>query len=383
MARNYTSLAKLVDATPAPTALLSFAKTGKAKQALRSNPVLAMNGYYSTHGAQTPEQFVVYKKGRVIAENTYDVKETLFRTVDSGMLAAIELGAPPASLKSYVHPMLLNGDDDIYAVDASYADDKLPKVSFACLRRLGGQRLIDNLINGTAQVLDFTVSNSRKATEAQQRTVTLAGVDYKNALEVARKLTPPTESYTPELKTVYNSSSNVTHYELTWHEIGAVLIRDVRKSGKVVHYYCGRDEGTYFGVELAGEIPISTLKDALKDLKPKQVRGLKKSQWVRQGEWFFVEIPKKQVKKSLPSLDKCIAFYDQKWSPTGCFVLPLDDAESNHHTFTGNYRVTYNGDMYVGNGVLKHVDHMDTKLPKWYRVYKNTAVQAVSVEGVD
>lgn len=152
-----------------------------------------------------------------------------------------------------------------------------------------------------------------------------------------------------------------------WHRSATVLL----KHGKSTFLF-GVDEGSYFGSELAE--PVTTLKDAFTSLVPKTLRG---KRVIRQGEWFMVKVPFKQV----PELHELIAYGHSDGDSS--IVLPIEDIDSNFHTLTAfEIRISKDG-VFADGPTLTHETHATKDLEGWYRFERNTAKRSVSQDGVD
>lgn len=190
-------------------------------------------------------------------------------------------------------------------------------------------------------------------------------------------LTPPKKGY----------SLAYAFGRLVWHKPASLLF-----SFEDQTYLIGQDEGTFFGCEV--EDNPRTITQAYKSLIPEEIRNCRNL--IRQGEWFLKRINKSER----PTLEEVKAFGME-------VILPIDDVNSNTHTIRGfsfitedgiyvstccqNYLQSFGGDFM--NIRLEHDEHepiiiecVDTDgnyVDKWFKIYKNTAVRSVSVEGVD
>jgi len=147
-----------------------------------------------------------------------------------------------------------------------------------------------------------------------------------------------------------------------WHRTGSCLFTYNKK-----YYLVGRDEDTYFGVELPSK--ANSLNDAYRILIPKEL--LKRTDWKRQGEWYIVPVDETKVPaKSALTILQSIG-------------LPIDDPDSNIHEVIAERYVFNKNELYALNGSLNHDEHNDITWKGWATFMKNTAVRSVSVDGVD
>lgn len=231
--------------------------------------------------------------------------------------------------------------------------DKFPAISFICVARLLG---LDNsydvgplFSSKTLEVIESAKDQFIPLTEEEKTLI------RRN--ETSKLVSP---------------GFGFTRVGYRWHKPSNVLFRDTRTD---IYYLLGQDEGSYFGCELSGK-PRS-IKSAFLDLTPKEARN--KPGVLRQGEWFAVPT-------SMPNIDNFTTF---ELSQDSYVVLPKEDRQSNDHIlcFGKNKTFIHNGTCYVsGTWRLYHNDHtslgpLDSKLI--YAFYRNTAVQSVSVAGMD
>ena len=139
------------------------------------------------------------------------------------------------------------------------------------------------------------------------------------------------------------------------HHLGASVFNI-----KEEYYLSGLDEtgkrdGTYHLTKLPGK--VNSVEEAFEIIKPEQIIGLNESEYIRQGEWFFMpcpeaKVPKEVIKKS--------------------YALPnrgRDDADWRHVATHGAYVW---GANYV-KGTIRHPDHRMLTLPDkkiWYKAYE-------------
>jgi len=118
---------------------------------------------------------------------------------------------------------------------------------------------------------------------------------------------------------------------------------------------------------------VRNIDEAFDLLIPEEAKNKKSVQ--RQGEWFAVPIPAKEV----PPLSECLAFCEYEG-----LCLPVEDADSNKHVIVGEGRVGPDGRIFMApKSNLDHNEHMTLRATGWVYFVRNTAVRSVSVEGVD
>jgi hypothetical protein len=173
------------------------------------------------------------------------------------------------------------------------------------------------------------------------------------------------------------------------HRAGAALIAvdifdNVQKEHVGTKYFLmGFDDGQYFGVELPATFNGKTLKAAYKALQPPEVQKAK--DWERQGEWFFVPLDKMpEVKPHMIRMNPRSCCTD---SAGLAFRLPVDDEYSNWHEICCRDLIIGRDEYYVLTPMAcDHSEHDVIEFlepEKWVAVYKNTAVQSLSQNGVD
>jgi len=152
----------------------------------------------------------------------------------------------------------------------------------------------------------------------------------------------------------------------------------VKAGGKF--YLSSMDGWNYFMCELPE--PVTTIPDAFELLKPKEVIG---KDFIRQGEWFFVET-------SAPATLLWQLGQDKKMyrAMAQKFTLPKKREESNSHVATRGCQL---GDKVYVSGQVRHVtrfggrgehrmltlSHADE--PKIFLAYENRAVASYSASG--
>lgn len=169
-----------------------------------------------------------------------------------------------------------------------------------------------------------------------------------------------------------------------WHRSATVVFTIA--SDRKHTYLMGTDEGSYYGVKVPGR--HRTVKGCYTALIPKVARG---KAFQRQGEWFLVPVEASKV----PETPKCIVTctdpdctVDEPDGPHNWsgFALPVTDNDSSRHLIVSDdIRVAKDGTVYAHNPVLHHSrsQHREISATGWVRFACNTAVRAVSVQGVD
>lgn len=160
-----------------------------------------------------------------------------------------------------------------------------------------------------------------------------------------------------------------------YHRAGSTVLRIQGKD-----YLFGFDDGQYFGCELPRK--VKDIDDAFLSLTPKAAIGKKDVK--RQGEWFFVPLPKgfrpPEISESVitPSDNDEIA-------------LPIETRQSNRHNIykanIDSVRIiwTPTGMRYFVKDVsISHEQHPNVSIgSNWHEIHKNLAVRSVSQDGVD
>lgn len=259
--------------------------------------------------------------------------------------------------------LLLNGDEDSGEADPypefSLVGDselekyKFPTFSLNCFSRFykNNSQAIKALRKGEAVLLDFNADDYLDMTEDE-----LKLLDSGNR---KKPLLPPKSGYSVVRR--------------RWHRAATVLIYDKNMNST---FLIGQDEGTYFGVELPKN--CKTLEEAFTMLIPKEVRN---KEFLRQGEWFAVEVNKEEV----PKPEEAVLIIENPFLESRIH-LPRETPASNMHWFEGGeILVGKNGVVYFKGCQLNHDQHesMELRSVRWYRFYKNTAVRSFSQGGVD
>jgi len=244
-------------------------------------------------------------------------------------------------------------------------------VSFHCIARLLNVSTINGLCKKMSEkvtVLGWNKDDTGDVKMPRGRSAEKCVDDIKVFLN--KGFTPCYEdfvSHTREyLKERVSEFRSFAYNKLSFHRAGSIVFTD----GKY-HYLCSMDDDQYFGVKLPKEETPTTVKQALRSLKPKEIRY--KQKFMRQGEWFFVEIPEKDIPKNAENY-------------LTCFALPKDHPEGNDHDVTASeVRKEKRGNFYLSDFYIEHPEHpqVEDYGEKWFRLYKNTALQSVSIEGFD
>ena len=256
--------------------------------------------------------------------------------------------------------LILNGDTegradelDSYMMENDLATTSVT-MSFICLKRLFKRKSVWQIPD--IKILDYAADSYIRLTEAQKR---------------AR----------PE---TLRSPVGYTRINDSWHRSATVVFTIA--SDKKHTYLMGTDEGSYFGVKIPGR--HTTVKDCYTALIPPVARG---KPFRRQGEWFLVPVNASKV----PAVAECIVTCvdpDHSVSNTdnphnwSGFALPVTDNDSSRHLIVSDdIRVAKDGTVYARSPSLCHSrsQHKDVEVNGWVRFACNTAVRAVSVQGVD
>lgn len=260
--------------------------------------------------------------------------------------------------------IILNADEgESYCLVDDCKSYQFPVLSFACLSKFFNNKkhnttininnIADLLIKGTFNLLDYSADEWK---DVEHEDLIL----YNNWKKRGEKGKCPI--------TIPRGFSVVGKQ---YHKASGVLLKDNRKNGKTMVF--GVDEDQYFGCELPTN--PRTLKQAFIDLIPKEIRDKK---YERQGEWFCVEISKKDFPKRHEFDMFQTDFYNEK---TIC--LPIDDPDSNVHILRAKLIGIKDKVIYIQNGNISHDQHETLILDKYHYFVKNTALRSVSQEGVD
>jgi hypothetical protein len=250
--------------------------------------------------------------------------------------------------------IIRNGDTDSNGLVRHAIRDDFPTTSFNCLEELFGPA-VNLLLNGKLRLIDYTPDSKIPMTATEKRT-------WQNFRRRQDKNPPGT----PTNRTGYSAVS------LEWHRSGSCLFEF---NGK--RFLTGQDEGTYFGVQLAGQ--PNTVDEAFLDLVPSQIQG---KSYRRQGEWFVVpalELGFKNIPHYWePGVLACGSDYDAG------IVLPREE-DGNEHTIHADEVVVTKDGVFARGGYLGHDEHREVHFSgdDWVTFLKSTAVRSVSIEGVD
>lgn len=250
--------------------------------------------------------------------------------------------------------IILNGDDQFININDYCKFQNVSTMSLICIEHMFNfkkkSQILKHLISGKIKILDSNGDKFINKTKCNKS----PGLGFS---------------------LIFRGTKRV------WHKAGNTCFKDEKNN----FYIMGQDEGSYFCSQLP-KIQKKTLtcEEALKLLAPKE----SKTSSLRQGEWFFIEVSEKKV----PKIHECIAFgkytnnADEDYSSRIC--LPVESDDSNAHILDGEIRINKNGEIFVKNFELYHIDHKTLYSPaekkkQWYKIVRNNAVRSVSVQGVD
>lgn len=182
------------------------------------------------------------------------------------------------------------------------------------------------------------------------------------------------------------------------------MAREVDENGNVVakeHFLCGHDERHLF---VAAVEPVSTVAGAKASLKPRVIRenetGLnarkrnrrKTRNFKRQGEWFFVPVPRVKADSSLVRKNEPMTRNSRSKPHIAQFALriggesvrvcrefPFGLTESEYReTIAANPRAAHfnwqfmrRGATLIVKGSIRHPDHATIVLEGWHMVFMN------------
>lgn len=262
--------------------------------------------------------------------------------------------------------VIRNGDNEApssqpWSVQLLVAEDFHYTISPSCIALIldmsaQTQQVCQSLVEGRIRILDFVPDTRLKFTSAERHHFHHYG--YSSTQEEHGHKHPGFSVVCEE-----------------WHRPGFCLFA---RKNTTTRYLMGMDNGTYFAVELPEGVEIRTAEQAFKRLEPDEAKG---KRYLRQGEWFMISTPGRQV----PPIEKCqIAggrFNDAKLPIQ--FDLPVGSKDSNIHGVNCvEFRVC-DGVIYAHDPHILHDDHPEVTAAGWVRFVRNTAVRSVSVEGVD
>lgn len=340
--------------------------------------------YYGKYHVVYHNNFYVVSNGLVYGVLCYGKKlseltlEEIQHSITSDIPTAVIL---PYGLKNdtsdkALHVMVNADEGDEYSPRSSLVgelSDKTLSISFECIRRFYENKTVGDVVkmiaNGRITLVDFNPDSEVELSDDDR-------IAYAKGGAARKKLKSPGPGYTL-----------IQHgMRFRWHRSATVLLRDTSRDGHTMLF--GQDEGTYFGCKLRNH--PKTVADAYTSLMPPVVREMPACK--RQGEWYLVPVDEKDV----PKVPECIATFgmnnydDSEWDTTdshhGNFALYRDSEESSCHYVECDYgRITKDGQIYAENATLRHEkeDHVDVSERGWVTFYRNTALQSVSVEGVD
>ena len=267
--------------------------------------------------------------------------------------------------------LLVNGDnggEGQMLIDAFENSDTVELATFSpeCVRRLVDDTMeigeVPRLMSaGRLAVVAFLSDSKVKFTKGEA-----ASYSAWNRKPMKTRgpcpVTPPSPGYTP----VESGRGR------SWHRSATVLLHDTKEKRS---YLIGQDEDTYFGVQLADN--PKTIDDAFASLMPAAVRDYKGSV-ARQGEWFALPVKEKDV----PEVTECVC---EGNSSTGLVLNRDSDESARHIVHSEDIRVGKDGLVYAESPTLEHEngDHEQMHCSGWVAFHRNTAVKAVSVQGVD
>lgn len=353
---------------------------------------LLLNGHSAYHYNRTPifitsGDYVFVSVGNVfyfVADyldsytESNDIKNEIATLGKDGCYvpsAVIVKGRQPEDAKKKAkHFAILNADEDDtrgmdnHSLVDELSDFKFPSVSFICLTDLLGLDMTNDgvreackmLASGHVVLVDYVCDEYRDLTTAEKRRWTNNKKRRAKGQE-EEPLHPPAKGFT--LVDSYNDHPR-------WHRTATVVLYE---KGKKRSFLLGRDEGSYFGVELADN--PKSVEDAFVSLMPPAVRHRTQGvDWKRQGEWFLLKT------NDFPSVEKRLALNMSE------FALPVDDPESNLHQVRAHDGfIGPDGTVYAQHPTVEHSngDHEEVKMSGWVAFLRNTARRSVSVEGVD
>ena len=195
------------------------------------------------------------------------------------------------------------------------------------------------------------------------------------------------------------------------------LLLLVRENGEKHKYLCGHDERHWFVAGIPETAPVGTVRQAKEALKPPEVQnaqarqGLKSrarsrrknAAYVRQGEWFFLPVPRFTVKEKEVLRNEPLTRGNggkPHWAEfcyrTGgetvyvCSQHPNGVTEAQYKGILANnprakswrwQTMRRNMAVYV-RGRIRHPDHRTIVLHQWHRVQMNTEGQSRAMRNV-
>jgi hypothetical protein len=178
------------------------------------------------------------------------------------------------------------------------------------------------------------------------------------------------------------------------------LLLLARVDGEKPRYLCGHDERHWFVAAIPEATPVSTVEDAKLALRPAEI-DIVGSDFVRQGEWFFVPAPRfrpgslQPIRRKEPiSRGGGTPHVAEEAVRTGGTVvyIPQNPTRQSARHARGyaepemrNLALAHprwrwvsmlrDPELYV-RGAVRHPDHATITLRGWHRVYMNTESQA-------
>jgi hypothetical protein len=182
-------------------------------------------------------------------------------------------------------------------------------------------------------------------------------------------------------------------------------------------FLCGHDERHWFVAAVPEREPVSTVATAMEALKPVEVRRRESAlavkprkrnrrrneAFVRQGEWFFVPVPKwtkpneKLILRNEPLRrgrgkphmvdelirDGGVMVYVSSQHPNGLTAWQYENLISRQPSLRNLHWVVQrrNPQVYV-RGKIRHADHKTIVLDGWHQVLMNTETQSVAMRHV-
>jgi hypothetical protein len=213
------------------------------------------------------------------------------------------------------------------------------------------------------------------------------------------KLSVP-EQNIPELE-VLDVQRNLRH-----------LLLLARQDGNKDKILCGHDERHWFTCAVPGQ-SASTVLTAMKALQPEEVRShnlsrkellsRKNSQFIRQGEWFFIPEPRLIVSEKIVLHHEPISrgrgkahWLENAYRTGGELVYvnndyPLGLIESEYKALIANkpsaggiknWRTMRRNAAVYARGAVSHPDHATIYLRGWHQVIMNTEHQARAAKNI-
>jgi hypothetical protein len=193
-----------------------------------------------------------------------------------------------------------------------------------------------------------------------------------------------------------------------------LLVREGKDKSK---FLCGHDERHWFIAGIPEKAPVGTVRQAKEALKPAEVLSAqagkrlrakarnrrKNAAFIRQGEWFFVQVPSFVVDEKLVLRNEPLRRGNggkPHWTEfcyrTGgetvyvCSRHPNGVTESQYKSILANSpkakgwgwrTMSRNPGVYV-RGRVRHADHATITLHSWHRVLMNTEGQSKAMKNV-